>query len=99
MNLAFEIIKKEEPSVTFYSMNKCPHCEKAEPNFNEASKHSTIPMSIVERTTVKGIEGARAYGIRSYPTIVGTKSNGERHEYFGDRSKSSFENFSKFIAN
>ena len=97
MSLGFVPFKNQTAEVVMHSMERCPHCIAARPNFLEARKRSNMEMRIVDSLSEEG-KVARGFGVRSYPTILGRDKTGKVHEYFGDRTMESFLEFSQFLS-
>ena len=84
------------PSMAFYSMNGCPHCVRALPEFELGTRNSGINTVVHENTTHMGLKAINDAGVTSFPTILGKNKNGV-HKYNGDRSAESFAEFARFL--
>lgn len=80
--------------VILFAMSGCPHCTNTLPAFMEASKRSSVPMHVIDDTTVAGRKRIETDDITAFPTIMGFKQ-GRKKLYEGDRSVASFVTFAQ----
>lgn len=80
--------------VVLFAMNGCPHCTNTLPAFSAASKRSSVPMHVIDDTTVAGRKKIEAEDVAVFPTIIGFK-HGRKKLYEGDRSVESFVAFAQ----
>jgi len=81
---------------TLYYADWCPHCKAVKPVFSQWSssgsvtvKDKTVLTKMVEADTSPDLVSQA--GVKGFPTMILTKSDGSSVEYKGDRSVSAWE--------
>ena len=86
----------DSDTFTLYYADWCPHCKTVKPIFSKWSSSGTVTVQN-KTVSVKMVEAdtnpelVTQAGVKGFPTMILTKSDGTSVEYKGDRSVSAWE--------